>query len=333
MILETLDTKKDDIFIYSENKFDLKDNFKIIKKNITPKYPSLIHFNDVCKYIEDDSPKSLVVYRLLSNLHSFEIQYLKYGYVILINGKEEIIHFDPIFAIKELEEYSLKDKFQNIRFRIQQVGLISQLKIFGRNNFSEVYAFDLEAEEAQVQNDKFFAEIIFAFDDIYFDTEKTDIKGGTVNLPKNNKLIQLRSIEIEEDLNYKTEQTNNLTVLNQKNFIKEDSILNQKKEKKESDSEQKQESDSEQKQDNISNQNFVRRKTSFGEFLTKIKTVSQSNLSKANPLEKPNNSPTKLTNDEIKKEGLLELFKNSSPIQSYFEERGKHQIILKYKHK
>lgn len=307
MILETLDTKKDDIFIFSENRFDLKNNFKLIRKNISPKFLLPIHFNDVCKYIEEDSPKSLIVYRLLTNLPSFELQYLKYGYVILINGKEEIIHFDPIFAMKELEEYALKENFFTLRFRIQQVGLISQLKVFGKNNFSEVYAFDLEAEEAKLQNDKSFAEIIFAFDEINFDVDyKVDLKENEIKINATKKSI---IPSIEEDLNYQQELAGNLTILNQNNFRKENYVL------KESEKQIK----SNEKVKNVSNNNLNKRKTSFGEFLNKVKTEI--------------NSSTSSINQDNKNKGMIELFKNSSPIQTYFEERGKKQIILKYKSK
>lgn len=307
MILETLDTKKDDIFIFSENRFDLKNNFKLIRKNISPKFLLPIHFNDVCKYIEEDSPKSLIVYRLLTNLPSFELQYLKYGYVILINGKEEIIHFDPIFAMKELEEYALKENFFSLRFRIQQVGLISQLKVFGKNNFSEVYAFDLEAEEAKLQNDKSFAEIIFAFDEINFDVDyKVDLKENEIKINATKKSI---IPSIEEDLNYQQELAGNLTILNQNNFRKENYVL------KESEKQIK----SNEKVKNVSNNNLNKRKTSFGEFLNKVKTEI--------------NSSTSSINQDNKNKGMIELFKNSSPIQTYFEERGKKQIILKYKSK
>lgn len=307
MILETLDTKKDDIFIFSENRFDLKNNFKLIRKNISPKFLLPIHFNDVCKYIEEDSPKSLIVYRLLTNLPSFELQYLKYGYVILINGKEEIIHFDPIFAMKELEEYALKENFFSLRFRIQQVGLISQLKVFGKNNFSEVYAFDLEAEEAKLQNDKSFAEIIFAFDEINFDVDyKVDLKENEIKINATKKSI---IPSIEEDLNYQQELAGNLTILNQNNFRKENYVL------KESEKQIK----SNEKVKNVSDNNLNKRKTSFGEFLNKVKTEI--------------NSSTSSINQENKNKGMIELFKNSSPIQTYFEERGKKQIILKYKSK
>ncbi|GAB6282547.1 MAG: hypothetical protein STSR0008_12930 [Ignavibacterium sp.] len=307
MVLETLDTKKDDIFIFSENKFDLTNNFKLIKKNINPKFLLPIHFNDVCKYIEEDSPKSLIVYRLLTNLPSFELQYLKYGYVILINGKEEIIHFDPIFAMKELEEYALKENFFNLRFRIQQVGLISQLKVFGKNNFSEVYAFDLEAEEANLQNDKSFAEIIFAFDEINFVPEEINLKEIDIKLNETKKIIS--SPSIEEDSNYQQELIDNLTILNKENLRKENYVLNDSKKQIKSN----------QKFINVSNNNLSKRKTSFSEFLNKVKTEI--------------NSPTSSTNQENKNKGMIELFKNSSPIQTYFEERGKKQIILKYKNK
>jgi len=64
MILETLDIKQNDIFIYSENKFDLEKNFRLINKDDLVKKVVPIHFNEVCKYINPADPKSVIVYRL-----------------------------------------------------------------------------------------------------------------------------------------------------------------------------------------------------------------------------------------------------------------------------
>lgn len=172
MILETLDVKKNDIFIYSENKLNLKTNFKLISKDSIDKNPKAISFNEVCKYIEYDVPKNLIIYRLLTNLPSYDLTSFKYGFPLSINGEKEIIHFDPCFAINDLEEFVKEIDFKSLRFRIQQVGLIYYMRSFGRINYSEVYSFDMEANEAKWQNDRVFAELIFAFDEIDFSEGK-----------------------------------------------------------------------------------------------------------------------------------------------------------------
>ncbi|HPI38618.1 MAG TPA: hypothetical protein PK397_11805, partial [Ignavibacteriaceae bacterium] len=85
MILETLDVKRHDIFIYSENKLSLKSNFKLINKDSADKNPQGITYNKVCEYIEHDVPKNLIVYRLLTNLPSYDITNFKYGFPMVIN--------------------------------------------------------------------------------------------------------------------------------------------------------------------------------------------------------------------------------------------------------
>lgn len=169
MILETLDVKQNDIFIFSENRFDLDDNFRLINKDEKIKKTIGIHFNDVCAFVYDEKPKSLVVYRLLTNFPSFNSSLVKYGIIVNINGAPEVIYFDPVYALRELDEYYEMQHFPDLRFRIQQVGLISSFRLHGEANFQEVYAFDLEAIEVEHQNDRVFAELIFAFEDIDFD--------------------------------------------------------------------------------------------------------------------------------------------------------------------
>ncbi|MBI2418342.1 MAG: hypothetical protein HYV28_10665 [Ignavibacteriales bacterium] len=177
MVLETLDVKKNDIFIYSLNMFSLTANFKLLNKDAKVKYPKSIHYNDVCRYITDGRPKNLILYRLLTNLPSMDINYLKYGFPMQIDGQREVLYFDPVFAIKELEEYSELEYYPNLRFRIQQIGLISMMRSFGEQQYHETYSFDLEAAEVKHQNDRVFAELIFVFDEVHFDEED-------VNLPK-----------------------------------------------------------------------------------------------------------------------------------------------------
>lgn len=189
MILETLDVKKNDIFIYSLNRFDLAANFKLINKDTQVKYPKAIHYNDVCRYVQDGRPKNLIVYRLLTNIPTLDVNYLKYGLPINVDRNKEVLYFDPIYALRELEELKDIEQYPNLRFRIQQVGLISMLNSFGQPFFNEVYAFDLQVEEVRAQNDKVFAEIIFVFDEIHFDEEVTGFE------PSPNRSIKTRRFE------------------------------------------------------------------------------------------------------------------------------------------
>ncbi len=163
MLLETLDIKKNDIIIYSQNTFNLDKNFKIIFKDDTEKLSRKINYGDVCRFVNEYTPKNLIVYRLLTNIKDFQIDLSKYGFFLNINDQTELIYFDPVFAVKELEEYSKVINLHNLRFRIQQVGLTTLNRKRNLPNFAEIYAVDLEAMEAKFQNDKVFADAIITF--------------------------------------------------------------------------------------------------------------------------------------------------------------------------
>ncbi|MHB1686153.1 MAG: hypothetical protein ACYCVH_02090 [Ignavibacteriaceae bacterium] len=161
MLLETLDVKKDDIVIFSQNIFNLEKNFSIIYKDDPKKEIKKISYDGVCRFINEYNPKNLIVYRLLTNIKNFEIYISKYGYIINVNGNAELIYFDPVFAVKELEDYNEAINYYDLRFRIQQVGLTTLNRKGDLPNYAEIYSIDLEASEAKFQNDKIFAEAIF----------------------------------------------------------------------------------------------------------------------------------------------------------------------------
>jgi hypothetical protein len=175
MLLETLDMRTNDILIYSQNLFNFGENFKIIHKNAKVKKPQGISYFDVCNFVKDPFPKNLIIYRLLTNVNDLDAYSTKYGYFIKINGRMELVYFDPIYAIKDLRHLRFEFNPGHFRFKIQQMGLTSLTKWEGEPNFAEVYSFDLKAAEAQNQNDKIFADAIFAFDPNYFD-ENDDLE-------------------------------------------------------------------------------------------------------------------------------------------------------------
>jgi len=176
MLLETLDLKTKDVLIYSQNLFNFNDSFKIIYKNEKKKFPRRISYFDVCNYVKDPSPKNLIIYRLLTNIHNLDAYSTKYGYFIKINGRMELIYFDPIFAIKDLRHLRFELDPNRFRFKIQQVGLTSLTRWESEPDFAEVYSFDLKAVEAQNQNDKIYADAIFAMDPDYSDKEPEEIE-------------------------------------------------------------------------------------------------------------------------------------------------------------
>ncbi|MGD1007620.1 MAG: hypothetical protein ABR980_10360, partial [Ignavibacteriaceae bacterium] len=161
MLLETLDIKKDDIVIYSQNLFNQDNNFRIVYKDDVNKVSHKISFSEVCSYVNEYTPKNLIVYRLLTNIKDFEIYIAKYGSFLNINGIAEMIFFDPVYAVRELEEYSQSIDYNSLRFRIQQIGLTTLNRKGDLPNYAEIYSIDLEATEAKFQNDKAFADAIF----------------------------------------------------------------------------------------------------------------------------------------------------------------------------
>lgn len=169
MLLETLDVRKNDILIFSENKFDFEKNFKVIFKNHKIKKPYQVSYFEVCDFLKEPSPKNIIVYRLMTNVDDLDAYSTNYGYFIRINGEMELIYFDPVFAIKDLRHLRFSLNPNQFRFKIQQVGLTSLKESNYETDFREVYSFDLKAVESQNQNDKIFADIIFAFDEGYDD--------------------------------------------------------------------------------------------------------------------------------------------------------------------
>jgi hypothetical protein len=179
MLLETLDVKKNDVIIYSQNLFNIEKNFKIIFKDDPDRLARKINYSDVCRFVNQYVPKNLIVYRLLTNIKDFKIQLSRYGFLLNINGNTELIYFDPVFAVKELEEYTELADTHNLRFRIQQVGLTTLNRKGNLPNYAEIYSVDLEAMESKFQNDKVFAEAIVSLGTPFKDAGKREtVKGG-----------------------------------------------------------------------------------------------------------------------------------------------------------
>ncbi len=328
MILETLDVKQNDIFIYSTNKFDLEENFKLINKDADIKHPVSIHFNDVCSFIYDDKPKSIVVYRLLTNFPSFNSSLVKYGIIVNIDSEPEVIYFDPIFALRELDEYGELEHFPNLKFRIQQVGLISSYRVQGEANFQEVYSFDLEATEVKWQNDRVYAELIFAFEDIDFDgvksykDTKSESKTGAGQRFKTLTAEDLRGGVYEEEAVEEKEDFNRRSVVmkeNKPSAPRMERVLTVQSEPKNLKPSfsvvpppPKLIPENPKKTDENSGRN---EKATFGDFLSKVK-----------------NEPSSSGQQEpSEKKRVIDLFKSTNGMQDFVVERGKKQVVLKFK--
>jgi len=209
LLLETQDIRRNDILIYSQNQFDFESNFKIIFKNESIKKARPVSYFDVCELIKDPVPKSIILYRLLTNVSYMDAYSTKYGYFIRVNDKMELVYFDPIFALKDLRHLKFQLNPESFRFKIQQVGLQTSLIKDKEINFSEVYSFDMKAEEAKYQNDKIFADAIFAFDKNYSSEEdEEDEFDVRIKEIMKNKNPELRKTSIDFEADNQLNETN-----------------------------------------------------------------------------------------------------------------------------
>ncbi len=172
MLLETLDVKRNDVLIYSENIFDFNNNFKIIFKKDKIKRAYKINYYDVFDFINEPTPKNIIVYRLLTNVSSLDAYSTKYGYFIQTATGKELIYLDPIFAIKDLKNLKFELDLNSFRFKIQQVGYSTIAGSMNGKDFSEVFCWDMRAVEAQNQNDKIFADALYLFDKTFIEDTK-----------------------------------------------------------------------------------------------------------------------------------------------------------------
>ncbi|MGK9477370.1 hypothetical protein [Melioribacter sp. OK-6-Me] len=169
MYLETLDVRRKDILIYSQNRFE--DNFRVIYKQENIKQPRPISYTEVCNIVKEPVAKNMIVYRLLTNDPHLDAYSTKYGFFLEIDNEMELIYFDPIYAIKDLAFLKFNLPFSQFRFKIQQVGLSNIGRV---NDYTEIYSFDMRASEAKNQNDKIFAIAIFALDPSFKDEESKE---------------------------------------------------------------------------------------------------------------------------------------------------------------
>jgi hypothetical protein len=329
MLLETTDIKRNDVLIYSGNKFDFENNFKIVFKKNTSKKPESISFYDIGKYINLPVPKNLIVYRLMTNHLPFNANITKFGFLISIESIVELIYFDPIFALKDIDLIKKSLNLDTFRFKIQQVGLTSLSKKGTALDFTEIFSFDLKAEEAVYQNDRVYAEAIFAFD-LSFPSEEEYLLEFLPQLKNDNQNLSVVTsesfIRAKVDLKERMSVENNILSENKNtNFDEQNvdvrvSIPNESKE-------------------NITQQNY---ENELKEFHEKIVDHKDSNQRTATT-DEPHSSISEFLrrhranlNDnvnEIKKSGednkFMNLFKSTSNLGNYLRERAKESFILK----
>ncbi len=331
MLLETLDIKKNDVVIFSQNIFDLEKNFKIIYKDDPSNEIKPISYNEVCKFISEFTPKNLIIYRLLTNIKDFEIYLPKYGYILKINMNPELVYFDPVFAIRELQEYNETLNYYNIRFRIQQVGLTTLNRSETSANYAEIYSIDLESSEALNQNDKVFVDALFVNDNIQ---SITKLKESIQRKPSAAKLISSTEKSFAKKI----------PKLNSKPAIKENKIIPSLKTKKKNDS-----SIEDSFKDNI----IITEDLDFD-----YKKMRKITLSLSEPLLDKNDDFSELSNkrskhkvknttsqfskflenyrdrkshstkiDETKENGIINIFKSSISLKTIKDKENQHYVL------
>jgi len=366
MLLETLDIKKDDIVIFSQNIFDLENNFKIIFKDDPGKKIRKIGFYDVCHFVNEYTPKNLIVYRLMTNSNDFSLHASKFGVKLFIKEEPEIIFLDPVYAIKELEEFP-GTVDENLRFRIQQIGLTTLSRVDNVSNFAEIYSIDLRPYEAKYQKDKVFADAIFALNAEYNSFGAKDKKSDEIKI-KQAPVIQGKTTsadKISKDISIKSnDQKNSLSAVF-KNVGNQSKIMVSKVPKVEMQKELNEVSDNSEL---VSKQKEV--KPVPGEFLNNeaeikfikhdisedknfdYKQILKMKFNKSEAKAEPTKKFPKLikhdteqkypfreflqTNinyaaekNEDKGSHLVDIFKSPEPLKKFVEERQKEKVVLR----
>jgi hypothetical protein len=199
MFLEIHDKDRNDIVIYSQNFFDMEENFKIIYKDALQKKHQKIKISDVYDFVNYPVPKNLIVYRLLTNYDAINAADSKYGSILFIDNKDELIYFDPIFALKDLPNLVKDYNLQSFRFKIQQFGIRTLSFVNGKERFTEVFSYDLYALEAQNQNDKIFADALFPEETDFLNTEGHVVFGSNgeleEHLPESSTELHINNLK------------------------------------------------------------------------------------------------------------------------------------------
>lgn len=176
------DRNKHEMIIYSQNNFNPDENFVLIYKDLMGLKQKKISYAEAFEFMSYPLEKNLILYRLLTNYEAIEAADSKFGFVLSLEGKDELFYFDPVYALKDLQNLVKDFKLDTFRFRIQQTGLKTLSFKGDRENFKEMYSYDLHAVEAQYQNDKVFVEALLDFEEPSppVDVQKTESESSPV---------------------------------------------------------------------------------------------------------------------------------------------------------
>ncbi len=157
MLIETNENKNFGTIIYSENKFDFLTNFTKVDKR-EPDIREHIDFKEVSEFISQPVEKNLILYRLITNDENLDPFSSKLGYFIKVEDRIEVVFFDPVFIVKDIENLKLTIPRKDFRFKIQQVGYRTKFVKDESSIYEERFAINMSEIEAENQNDAVFAE-------------------------------------------------------------------------------------------------------------------------------------------------------------------------------
>jgi len=157
VLIETYEANMSGSIVFSKNKFDFLTNFVIINKT-QPDVTKYLDYKEISTLINKPVKKNLILYRLLTNNEDLDPFTSKIGFFLKLEKKIEVVYFDPIFILKDLEHLKITIPKDEFRFKIQQVGYKTKSINDELIIFEEDFCFELSEEEAKNQNDSIFAE-------------------------------------------------------------------------------------------------------------------------------------------------------------------------------
>jgi hypothetical protein len=160
VLIETYENKSGSL-VFSKNKFDFLTNFVHVSKS-EPDVTRMLDFKEIGNFINKPVKKNLIVYRLLTNDEDLDPYSSKLGFFLKVKEKVEIVYFDPIFILKDIEHLKITIPMDEFVFKIQQVGFRTDSIIDDTVIFKEHFAIDMSEEEAENQNDSIFAETMLS---------------------------------------------------------------------------------------------------------------------------------------------------------------------------
>ena len=208
MLIETYEDNESGSIIFSKNKFDFLTNFVIVDKS-KPEISKNLDFKEISTFINRPVKKNLILYRLLTNDEDLDPFTSKIGFFVKLKDKIEIVYFDPIFILKDLEYLNISIPKEEFRFKIQQVGYKTKSIVDDSVIYEEHFCIDLSDDEAENQNDSIFAETMLSLKKHNVVATSKQVSQSSLDLFKNvihdNEEEDSKFYNLEKSENYKNE--------------------------------------------------------------------------------------------------------------------------------